>query len=593
MKTQRETLRLDYEPVGNNGRISVRVTLGDDVLALDKLDVLSASARSRFTRGLCKDRPGIDPAEVEQQLLSIAREIQERKQAPAQSATATELDVSRIVRPERFITPEVSGLGVAIPTLCDGRPAGRWMLYLRWADGRREAMELPDSLVLSDGGKLWIHPTPGEPSVRQVPAWTEADRKAWLAGSEPPDPAEVFQRLCKCIAHFIDFPSDRAPGMAATLALWAMLTYAYPAWPAIPYLYLGGPMGSGKTRVFEVLSRLVFRPLQSSNMTGAALFRTLHSRGGTLLYDEAERLKQSTPDVGEINSMLLAGYKSGGRATRLEPVGDTFRTVEFDVFGPKALACVRGLPEALSSRCIPVMMFRAGKDSPKPRRHIDGQAERWRTLRADLHAMALEYGPDFLDLAARGHVCPAMSGRQYELWQPLLALASWVEDHGAKGLLALMQGFATASNESAEEEQTPDCDEVLLRALAELVRAGQSPIAKEVLEKAQQEEPRMFANWSAKGAANALRRYGIETRKTHGRRSYGHVTLADIRRIQATYNMDLGLPDAGNGENTPENVPHVPQVPQGHPEGAVGASAGAHGVCRAHGALAEGDSHGF
>lgn len=589
----KEVLQFTYKPVGDNGRVSLTVKLGDDVLALDKLDVVSESARARFAKGLCRGRPGIDRAEVERQLLDIAREVQERKQAPAQPATATELDVSRIVRPERFITPEVSGLTVAIPTLCDDRPTGRWMLYLRWADGRREAIELPDSLALPDGAKLWIYPTPGEPSVGEVPAWAEADRKAWLAGAETSDPAEVFQRLCKCIAYFIDFPADRAPGTAATLALWAMLTYAYPAWPAIPYLYLGGPMGSGKTRVFEVLSRLVFRPLQSSNMTGAALFRTLHSKGGTLLYDEAERLKQSTPEVGEVNSMLLAGYKRGGRATRLEPVGDTFRTVEFCVFGPKGLACIRGLPESLSSRCISVMMFRAGKDSLKPRRHIDGHAERWQALRADLHAMALEYGTDFLDLATRGHVCPAMSGRQYELWQPLLALASWLEDHGAKGLLALMQNFATASNESAEDEQTPDRDEVLLRALAELVRAGQSPIAKDVLDRAEQGEPRTFTNWSAKGAANALRRYGIETRKTHGRRSYGHVALDDLRRVQTTYNMDLGLPDAGNGKDTPGDVPHVPQVPQGCHEGAVGASVRAHGGRRAHGALAEGGSHGL
>lgn len=41
--------------------------------------------------------------------------------------------------------------------------------------------------------------------------------------------------------------------------------------------------------------------------------------------------------------MLLAGYKKGGRATRLEAVGDdkVFRTVEFDVYGPKAKQVVR------------------------------------------------------------------------------------------------------------------------------------------------------------------------------------------------------------------------------------------------------------
>ena len=103
-----------------------------------------------------------------------------------------------------------------------------------------------------------------------------------------------------------------------------MLTYCYQAWDAVPYLNIGGPLGSGKSRLFEILGRLVFRPLASSNMTAAALFRTLHAQGGTLLLDEAERLKQANcPDVADLLSMLLAGYKRGGQASRLEALGDT------------------------------------------------------------------------------------------------------------------------------------------------------------------------------------------------------------------------------------------------------------------------------
>jgi len=88
-----------------------------------------------------------------------------------------------------------------------------------------------------------------------------------------------------------------------------------------------------------------------------------------LLLDEAERLKQTgSPEIGDILSMLLAGNKRGGQATRLEPVGDTFETTRFDVFGPKAMTCVAGLPPALASRSISVRMFRAAPGSPKPRR---------------------------------------------------------------------------------------------------------------------------------------------------------------------------------------------------------------------------------
>src|SRR6516164_10108058 len=131
--------------------------------------------------------------------------------------------------------------------------------------------------------------------------------------------------------------------------------------------------------------------------------------------------------------MLLAGYKRGGQATRLEPVGDTFRPVAFDVYGPKALACIAGLPPALASRCIPVVMFRAEKGSLKPKRRIDADPEGWRRLRDDLYALALEHGADWLGLAQRADVCPSgLDGRSYELWQPLLALAAWFEGHGAE-----------------------------------------------------------------------------------------------------------------------------------------------------------------
>jgi len=555
-----DALVIEYSPVGKNGRVALTVRYEGEVLALDKLDLLTASARERFAEKLCGKASGIDRTDLDGQLLQIAEEVKRLRSGPTEDYSTDELDVSCIVRPERFITPEVSGLSIATPTLCNGKPAGRWRLYLRWADGKREAIDLPDSLALPDQRTLWLHPTPGESNLRQTPGWTQSARKAWLAGAEVPEPADVFKRLCQCVAHYIDFPQERAAGTTATLALWVMLTYCYPAWPAIPYLYLGGPAASGKSRVFEVLSRLVFRPLQSSNMTGPALFRTLHGRGGTLLYDEAERLKQSTPDVGEINSMLLAGYKRGGRATRLEPTPDGgFKPTEFDVFGPKAMACIRGLPVALASRCISVTMFRAGKKSAKPRRRIDAHEKGWTKLRDDLHALAQDYGADFLVLAKRPNVCPTMSGRDYELWQPLLALAQWVEEHGAGGLLQVMQAYAAGCIESGQDEQTPDCDEMLLRILAGKIQLGLSPIAKDLLEAAVQQEPRLFDSWSAKGVANALKRYGVETRKTIGRRAYGHIRMTDLRRIQSNYNMDLGFTDpAGNGTASPEDVPHVP-----------------------------------
>jgi hypothetical protein len=386
--------------------------------------------------------------------------------------------------------------------------------------------------------------------------WSKAARAAWLKGGTAPAPADVFKGICERIGYFIDLPQEHAPGIVATLALWSMLTYCYQAWDAVPYLFVGGPLGSGKSRVFEILGRLAFRPLASSNMTAAALFRTLHAQGGTLLLDEAERLKQTQcPDVADLLSMLLAGYKRGGQASRLEALGETgrFKMICFDVYGPKALACIAGLPPALASRCIVVTMFRAAPRSEKPRRRIDADPSGWQRLSDDLHALALEYGPAWLDLARRTDVCPTMGGRDFELWQPLLALASWIESHGARGLLKLLQAHALASIERGRDESMPDADETLLRILADGVRVGDRLTPQEILDKALESEPTVFKLWHPRTVTARLKTYGIPTPKkvdSGRRREFRDVTPDVLRRIQASYNIDLDFPEAGGETDT-------------------------------------------
>jgi len=540
-------LTIDVAPAGRNGSATLTVKLAGDVLHVDKLDLGKSKQRKAFAEAVCNGRVGIDQQTVEAELLKLAAEAAARPEPsePADFSSLPEIDASRITRPERAITPEVSTVAIPTMTTLGERVAGRWQVYLRWADGKRERRPLGPTLELPDGKRLWVHPEPGDPTPNMRPGWSADARKRWLEGEPAPDPAEVFKRLAEQFARFLDLPTSQAPGVTATLVCWVVLTYAYQAWPATPYLYLGGPLGSGKSRVFDILARLVFRPLATSNLTAASLFRTLHSNGGTVLLDEAERLKNTgDPDISETLSMLLAGYKAGATSIRLEPLGENgFRTVSFDVYGPKALACIKGLPPALASRAIPVTMFRAGPGSDKPRRRIDADPCGWQRLRDDLHALALEHGPVFLGLAERVDVCPAMSGRDFELWQPLLAIASWIEEAGAFGLLGLLQEHALETIDSGRDDQTPDHDETLLRLLAEAVRFGDRPTPGDLLDRAKEAEAEGFKRWSPRGVSEHLKRYGLTTNKTDGRKRYARVTLEDLKRIQTNYGIDLGLQD--------------------------------------------------
>jgi hypothetical protein len=396
-----EGLKLESGRAGSKWKVTARFN-GEPVHS-DTMNPATAAHRERYIKALRTKLPEVSDEDLDAELLRLADAI---PTATPPAGEPAELDLKNVVRPEVFFTPEVAGLTVKVTVNAGGELVARWMTYLRWVDGRRERRDLGPYIDLPDGSRLWVHPIPGDPAMHSPSAWSESARLAWLRGSSRPDPAAVFKAVCERIAYFIDLPLDAAPGTVATLALWSMLTHCYRAWDAVPYLYVGGALGSGKSRVFEILARLVFRPMTSSNLTAPALFRTLHDQGGTVLFDEAERLKQSTPDQQEIRAMFLAGYRRGDQATRMEKVGETFRPVTFDVYAPKALACIAGLPPNLASQCIPVMMFRAGPDSPKPRHRIDADPDGWRQLRDDVHALALEHGATWLELARRADVCP-------------------------------------------------------------------------------------------------------------------------------------------------------------------------------------------
>ena len=532
---------LSWTPNGRAGNATVTLERDGETIDVDTFNVTKNESRSAWLkriRPLVGDMPR---GELEQQILNVASQVQ-RDDKPA--STFEEVEPGRVVRPELFHMGEVSGVGIpAIVRVSDDdgpRIKGRWFLYLRHhGDGRRERVALEESLPIDGGEPLWFHPIPSEPNPQTPTGWSAGSREAWLDGAPAPSPADVFARLCEMIDWFVEWPEDTT-GNCATLASWVLLSYTFPAWPAVPYLYFGGPAGSGKSRSFDVLDRLVFRPLATSNISSAALFRTLHDRGGTTLFDEAEQLKRTNdPGVGELLSMLLAGYRRGGRALRLEKIGDGFGTVAFDVYGPKALACINGLPTALSTRAITIPMFRAPADSPKPRRRIGDRKGDFQQLRDDLHVLALEHGRRWRELARRPEACPdELGGRDYELWQPLLALASWLETEGTGGLYQMLVDHATRTIAESRDDQVNDADATLLRIVYRAVGALEHPTAKEVLATAQESEPTTFKNWTARAVANHLRRYGITTDKTMGKRLF-RPEPSDLEHVAKTYGIDL------------------------------------------------------
>jgi hypothetical protein len=564
------SLDIHAEPAGRGTSATVTVRIDGEVVAVDKFDLAREQARSKFVARL-RDRLGeqLDAEAVERDLAAAAAELA-APPLPPDPSEPVELGDGRVVRAERLLLPDVSGVAIPRRMLRGGQPASEWLLLLRWADGRREAAPLSESLTVA-GEPVFIAPRPPAPPPNAVPGWSADGRRAWLAGEPPMPRDELARRLIESLAKYLDFPGETAPGSIAMLCCWVLLSYVFPAFDAVPYLAVGGPAGSGKSRVFELLAQLCFRPLSTSNLSNAALFRHLDAFGGVALLDEAERLRESrSPDVAELLSSLLAGYRRGGCATRCEAVGDGFELRHFAVYGPKAVACINSLPPALASRCIPVPMFRSPPGSSKPRLRVEQDAERWQTLRDALHSLAMESGPELLDLPRRQDVCPPMSGRHFELWQPLLAIAAWLEDGGARGMLGLLQRHAAACIEAGVEAAQPADDEALLQALAAAARRGDKPTAGDLLAEVQLADPAMFRGWSARGVSTHLGRYGIRSKKSGGRHIFDP-RPSDLLRVQQSYGIDLDQAPPPTAGDVPLCTPSAPGAGREGTLGHIGA----------------------
>ena len=401
--------------------------------------------------------------------------------------------------------------------------------------------------MLLDDVVLLHSSSPGKEHDLRGETWQPESCQAWLEGAVAPNVGRLFTDIVEQMGRYIYVPESRREEELSLLGLWVMLSYSYRAWPAVPYLYLNGPPGSGKSRILEVLKRLVFRPISSSNTTAATVFHWLDIRGGTLLLDEAERLGGASQDTEQLMSILLSGYQKEMPALRVAR--------RFDVFGLKALACIRGIHKPLLSRCICIDTVKAPKNADQIQRQVSEDAETWMCLRNALYASALSNGAAFLDLASQ-RVGQWLTGRQRDVWQPMLSLAGWVEGHGVPGLQAAIERMARRLIEAENAGRSLSEDEVLLRVLSGFARQGVTVTAGQILEVARKQAPAILSVYSPRRVSSCLAKYGLTTVKSGGRKVYPPAPIEVFLKIQQEYGLDLGIslpsPSAAPTDNSDE-----------------------------------------
>lgn len=246
---------------------------------------------------------------------------------------------------------------------------------------------------------------------RPKDATVTTELKPW---DEPVNGAELLDKLAAEFEKFIVLPAHAA----VVLALWVLHTYLWEVCEYSPIVAITSPVRScGKSRVLDVLERLASKPFRTGNMSEAVLFRVLDDRKPSVLIDEFDTIPEERRDA--LANILKHGFHRSGRVHRVE--GDaTKKIVEFAVFGPKALACIKlsTLDSATVSRCINIRMQRKRSAQKVARlRRYDGtqwqrQCLRWAADNRSRIETATVVLPE------------SLGDREQDIWEPLFVLAN-------------------------------------------------------------------------------------------------------------------------------------------------------------------------
>lgn len=331
------------------------------------------------------------------------------------------------------------------------------------------------------------------------------DPEPWPA---PVDGAELLAAISALFSRYLALPE----GAATALALWVVFAHAHDAAEISPVLALCSPeKRCGKTRALEILASLAPRPLSTSNVTPAVVFRTVESFSPTLLIDEADTF---LTDRHELRGILNSGHTRSG-AFVLRNVGEDHEPRHFTTWAPKAVAMIGRLPSTLEDRAIVLRLHRKAPDE-----HIESlRHNRLESEAEPLRRQVARWSAEHLDeLAYAEPEMPAgLDDRAADNWRLLLGIAdlaggAWPRE-ARTSALELIAG--RADDDSSEAIQ-------LLGDVRELFEASgeERLFTDELIRGLAAREDRPWREWrqtrqwiSPVGIARLLSRFGIKPRQ--------------------------------------------------------------------------------
>lgn len=324
----------------------------------------------------------------------------------ASAAVADEIETEKIAKkhvkaagrkaaPKVVKSLDVPGL-IDVVLTKDGQPA-----YLIGSEPRLEEQVFAEDAIMIPPKPRWLAPTDA------------------VLDHLDDDDFTLFEDVEDYVYAHVDLPDKRQYSL---MAAYAMVTWVYgELFDSLPFLLFLGPYASGKTRGLEILARLCWRPVLSSTLGEANIFRPTEIFKPTLLIDEMDLTARSERGQNVV-SLLRARHRRGLTVMRINPEKSGLESIEwYKTYGPTAIASTKDIVPDLKSRCLVFGMLE--KTRPVKRRIDERKGQE---LRDRLLAFKIRHMGDPKD-EPHEELDFLKSGRLEELFSPLVRITKICE----------------------------------------------------------------------------------------------------------------------------------------------------------------------